>query len=366
VGILAVGNCNTISEGNTAHNIHNSSRQIHAAAAQTRPDQSFCQSRGRASYSRDLAFRIRGGSVSKRSPTEINLSTKMAMASLFAGSVGGAIGVGASYPFDTLSTKAQVGAGTTLSNMARIWKNEGVGGFFEGVLSTMVGQAVIKAIQFAVNEISYLWLEKYSGIKSDVIKMVMGGILAGFVSSFVVSPVELVKIRMQSQNKLSTNTKDGDAATPSLVYSNSLECTRWIVKHEGWTKLFSHGLGMTMLRETPSYVFYFVAYGLLAKSGMASLLGRHAAPLLFGAIAGWAMWIPTYPIDIVKTLVQVQTRVKGSQKEMLNSRQITAKIYQAGGVRSFFDGLEPKLARAAVKHGVTFWVYEILMGFLRK
>jgi solute carrier family 25 carnitine/acylcarnitine transporter 20/29 len=65
------------------------------------------------------------------------------MASLFAGSVGGAIGVGISYPFDTLSTKAQVstGAGKSQLNVARsmqvIWKNEGLRGFFEGVLVTV-------------------------------------------------------------------------------------------------------------------------------------------------------------------------------------------------------------------------------------
>ena len=67
------------------------------------------------------------------------------MASLFAGSVGGAIGVGISYPFDTLSTKAQVSTGTDKSqlNVARsmkvIWKNEGLRGFFEGVLVTVRG-----------------------------------------------------------------------------------------------------------------------------------------------------------------------------------------------------------------------------------
>ena len=65
------------------------------------------------------------------------------MASLFAGSVGGAIGVGVSYPFDTLSTKAQVSTGKDEKNlnfvraMGQIWKNEGVRGFFEGVLVTV-------------------------------------------------------------------------------------------------------------------------------------------------------------------------------------------------------------------------------------
>ena len=229
----------------------------------------------------------------------------------------------------------------------------------------MIGQAFIKAIQFSVNEISFLWLENYSTIQSTAIKLAISGTLAGLLSSFVVSPVELVKIRMQAQDKLSSNKKDDDACASSLVYDNELDCARWIVKNEGWRGLFCHGLGITILREIPSFAFYFVAYGLLVRSSMADLLGGHAAPLVFGAMAGWAMWIPTYPIDIVKTIVQVQTTEKGKKKELLNSRQITAKLYRSGGVMAFFDGLEPKLARAAVKHAVTFWVYEIIMGFLR-
>jgi hypothetical protein len=223
----------------------------------------------------------------------------------------------------------------------------------------MIGQAVIKAIQFAVNEITFLWLEQHSTIQSNIIKMAIAGTLAGLLSSFVVSPVELVKIRMQAQNK-AANKKDDACEDSSLVFNNELDCARWMVQNEGWKALFCHGLLITIIREIPSFAFYFVAYGLLAKSAMADVLGGHAAPLIFGAIAGWAMWIPTYPIDIVKTIEQVQTTETNRKKELLNSRQITAKLYRAGGCRAFFDGLEPKLARAAVKHAVTFWVYEVL------
>lgn len=229
----------------------------------------------------------------------------------------------------------------------------------------MVGQAIIKAIQFAVNEITFLWLEKHSTIQSNILKMAIAGTLAGLLSSFVVSPVELVKIRMQTQNKLSRNKKDDDASASSVLYKNELDCARWMVRNEGWRALLFHGLGITIVREIPSFAFYFVAYGLLAQSALADELGTHAAPLIFGAMAGWAMWIPTYPIDIVKTIVQVQTTEEGKTHELLTSRQVAAKLYRAGGLRAFFDGLEPKLARAAVKHAVTFWVYEFLMSFLR-
>ncbi|EED95428.1 predicted protein [Thalassiosira pseudonana CCMP1335] len=293
------------------------------------------------------------------------------MASLLSGSVGGAIGVGAAYPFDTLSTKAQVSSGkdgkppSMGSTIVKIFKEEGVPGFFEGVLVTMIGQALIKAIQFATNELTFLWLGKHSNIKSNVLKMAIAGVLSGLISSFVVSPVELVKIRMQAQNKLTAKKKNDDL-DEGAVYKNELDCAQCIVKNEGWSSLFTHGLWITIIREIPSFAIYFVVYGVLARSSMATTLGEHAAPLIFGALAGWAMWIPTYPIDIVKTIEQVQTRKKGdSRKQLKSCSHITSKIYKTGGVRAFFDGLEPKLARAAIKHAVTFWVYEVMMNFLR-
>ncbi|KAL3804665.1 hypothetical protein HJC23_008480 [Cyclotella cryptica] len=313
----------------------------------------------------DSFISIRGGSSSS-GITRLEALSSM-YASLFAGSVGGAIGVGVSYPFDTLSTKAQV---TTISdevpsshigNVSRIFKEEGISGFFEGVLITMLGQAIIKAIQFTTNGLALSWLEKNSSIKSTIAKMTISGVLSGLVSSFVVSPVELVKIRMQAQDKVASK---NEHAGESFIYSNEFDCARWVIKHEGWATLFTHGLWITIIREIPSFAIYFVVYGWLARSSLAASLGDHFAPLLFGAIAGWAMWIPTYPIDIVKTLEQIQTREKN--KDIFSWTEITGQLYKAGGICAFFEGLEPKLARAAIKHSVTFWSYELMMKLLHQ
>lgn len=228
----------------------------------------------------------------------------------------------------------------------------------------MLGQAIIKAIQFATNEFTLSWLAKHTAISSNVRKLIISGIISGLVSSFVVSPIELVKIRMQAQNKIATKEKDDNTKMMHpLIYNNEIDCALYVIQNEGWMSLFTHGLWITIIREIPSFAIYFAVYGWLADTFLSASLGVHIKPLLFGAIAGWAMWIPTYPIDIVKTIEQVQTR--GKNKDVLSWRQITAKLYRAGGIKAFFEGLEPKLARAAIKHAVTFWCYEVLMKLLK-
>lgn len=45
----------------------------------------------------------------------------------------------------------------------------------------------------------------------------------------------------------------------------------------------------------------------------------------------------------------------------LNIWQTAVLLKQQYGIRIFFDGIVPKLYRAAVAHSVTFYVYELIM-----
>ena len=140
VGLLAVGNCDNISQRSSAHKRF---RQFSNTVSISEHTSSNIHAEGyrRRSNQHPSIYNIRGGDTSTSLSTSLSVSATMA--SLFAGSIGGAIGVGISYPFDTLSTKAQVSTGkegqqlSLTKSIGRIWKNEGVRGFFEGVLVTV-------------------------------------------------------------------------------------------------------------------------------------------------------------------------------------------------------------------------------------
>lgn len=94
------------------------------------------------------------------------------------------------------------------------------------------------------------------------------------------------------------------------------------------------------------------------QTALAEGLGG-VAPLLFGAVSGCACWIPVYPIDVVKTLVQ---NTEGG--ESVNSIDVAVQLYNEEGIGAFFNGLTPKMIRASVNHSVTFWVYDLMMRAL--
>lgn len=99
----------------------------------------------------------------------------------------------------------------------------------------------------------------------------------------------------------------------------------------------------------------------VAKAALVGRLARTPALLLAGAFAGAASWVPVYPVDVVKTQIQIELDAGGGETD--GSFVGHAKrLWQLGGFGAFWDGLGPKLARAIVNHAVTFLVFDSLCG----
>jgi hypothetical protein len=133
-----------------------------------------------------------------------------------AGGVGSAIGVFIAYPIDVLKTKAQIkacsnsnnkndddeNAGTvkndsTIDTARNIYRIEGIAGLFGGVMTTMIGSALISAVSFSANELAVSVLSAASlfGVASDsravtpFAILLLAACFSGFIQTFVVIPV---------------------------------------------------------------------------------------------------------------------------------------------------------------------------------
>ena len=91
------------------------------------------------------------------------------------------------------------------------------------------------------------------------------------------------RIKFQPQSFCTERVKVMMQAQQNSLYANELECIQAVLQNEGWTGLFSRGLGPTLAREIPSYAIYFVVYGVLMQTAVAENLGS-VAPLVFGAM----------------------------------------------------------------------------------
>lgn len=247
--------------------------------------------------------------------------------------------------------------------MKHVYENEGMAGFLGGIRIMMVGQGLVKACSFTVNTVVLNWevthASTQTGSSPTTVMFLIAAASAGFASSFIVNPVERVKVMLQA------------ASSSDRKSESEVECIQRVLKSEGWSGFLGRGLGTTMLREIPSDAIYFSVYGLLMQAiggGIGGtdetmILAPWLASLLFGAASGVASWIPVYPVDYIKTLVQ-NTNGSGASEDASPARdtwQVVQDLYASGGVGAFYDGITPKLLRAAVFHAVTFWVYDTIL-----
>lgn len=188
----------------------------------------------------------------------------------------------------------------------------------------------------------------------------LGGFGTGALQSLILSPVELVKIRLQLQNV--------QAKLPHQVldsHKGPLSVAKNIWKTEGLRGMY-RGLTITVLRDAPAHGFYFWTYEYMreqlhpgcSKSGQESL----RTMLLAGGFAGVASWVSCYPLDVVKTRLQAQ-----SPYVPLKYNGIVdcfRKSVNEEGYHVLWRGLGTAVSRAFVVNGAIFAAYEVSLRCL--
>lgn len=76
---------------------------------------------------------------------------------------------------------------------------------------------------------------------------------------------------------------------------------------------------------------------------------------LYGGLAGEALWLASYPLDVVKS--KMQTDNLGADKTYKGMSDCFSKTWQKEGMRGFWKGLGPTCLRAMPVSAGTFFVY---------
>ena len=141
-------------------------------------------------------------------------------------------------------------------------------------------------------------------------------------------------------------------------YSGGLDVVRQLYKEGGVRSVF-RGSAMTLARDGPGSAAYFATYEYIKRkmtpvgadgqgSGELSL----TAVIVAGGAAGIAMWIPVFPIDTVKS------RLQSAEGRPTIGGTISG-LYARGGLKAFFPGIGPAMARAVPANAATFLGVEL-------
>lgn len=170
--------------------------------------------------------------------------------------------------------------------------------------------------------------------------------------TIITAPFERVKVLLQIQGQKQL------APEEKPRYSGGIDVVKQLYKEGGIRSVF-RGSAMTLARDGPGSAAYFATYEYIKRkltpldsngkpSGQLSL----KAVMVAGGAAGVAMWIPVFPIDTVKSRLQ-------SAEGRPTIRGTISGLYTRGGIKAFFPGIWPALARAVPANAATFLGVEL-------
>ncbi|KAI0090871.1 mitochondrial carrier [Irpex rosettiformis] len=273
---------------------------------------------------------------------------------LIAGSVGGAAQVIVGQPLDTIKTRAQVAPKGMFNGPMDILKqtlrNEGFLALYKGMASPLMGIAGVNSLLFAAYAASKRVVSPFPELSLQ--QIAVAGAMAGAANAILASPVEMFKVRMQGQY----GSKD-DKTLRATVRD------MW-VKY-GFRNGIMRGYWITFAREIPAYAGFYTAYE-FSKRRFAKRYGKDIpvwAVLASGSTGGLAYWLSSYPLDVIKSRVQLRDAPPVGTPVRYIAHEFNA-ILAESGFSGLFKGLTPSLLRSIPAAASTFAAFEITREYL--
>ena len=273
------------------------------------------------------------------------------------GSMAGAIGATVVYPIDLVKTRLQNQRAVErlytggIDCFVKVVRKDGLRGLYRGLGPQLVGVAPEKAIKLTMNDLMRSLLrDKRTGELTLACEIVAGG-TAGASQVIFTNPLEVVKIRLQTQGEV------GLAAGPGAVS---------ILRDLGFRGLYKGALAC-LLRDIPFSAIYFTLYSHLKRDvfGEGTALKPTLAPwelLVCGALSATPASYLATPADVIKTRLQVVART--GQQTYTGIADVIRKIMASEGPTAFFKGGLARVLRSSPQFGVTLLSYELLQRFL--
>ncbi|KAL4783876.1 mitochondrial carrier domain-containing protein [Aspergillus varians] len=291
------------------------------------------------------------------------------------GSVAGVIGKVIEYPFDTVKVRLQsqpdhlpLRYNGPLDCFRQSFQTEGLRGLYRGISAPMAGAAVENSCLFFSYRVvqDILRATYYSSTEPlPFSALLFSGAASGSITSLALTPIELIKCKMQvpSQNPA------GRAPGPlKLIVA---------VFHQDGILGFWRGQMGTLIRETGGGAAWFGGY-----EGVSALFRsyQHSSPkidsskpettalplyqqMLAGAAAGISYNFIFYPADTIKSRLQTEDISNTSLTKRQTFWSAGRALWRQQGLGGLYRGCGITCARSAPSSALIFTVFEGLRSY---
>ncbi|XP_024530746.1 mitochondrial arginine transporter BAC1 isoform X1 [Selaginella moellendorffii] len=293
-----------------------------------------------------------------------------------AGLAAGLATVTVGHPFDTVKVNLQARSPVAHASAIRcagwILNHEGVRGLYKGATSSFAGMAVEGSLLFGIYSQTKARLQggEAAARTPNLSTVLPSAAFGGGIISLILCPTELVKCRLQVQEK-------GSSSKELRRYSGPLDCAKKTIHAGGVPGLF-RGLSATFFRESVGNMCFFATYetsrsfmlshlsketslsSRLQASSFSQTLFEAVVGIVSGGVSGMAFWVAVLPFDVAKTRIQTALDLSESRSLLFNLRKIRREL----GFRGLYTGLGPTLVRAFPANAAAIVTWELTAKLL--
>jgi len=285
-----------------------------------------------------------------------------------------------------------------LSVLLRIFRREGILGFYRGFWATMLNTFSMQYAYFFFysfvrnSYINRLTAKLPPGSKlpplSTVAELLLGA-LAGALAQVFTIPVSVIATRQQVGRDGSSPTKAGTSSSPVEIDDSFLGVAREIIEEEGFTGLWLGIKPGLVLTVNPA-----ITYGVYerVKSVVTLAKGSKLSPFtafILGALSKTLATVVTYPYIMAKVRIQARSACSEATGEEQNelpephhqrerskhigALELLAKVWEREGFVGWYQGMQAQITKAVLSQALLFmskdqfehWTLMIMLLFAR-
>jgi solute carrier family 25 (mitochondrial carnitine/acylcarnitine transporter), member 20/29 len=321
----------------------------------------------------DLKDKLPSPSDLKPDLQQAKASATSQLRNLTAGGIGGICAVLVGHPFDLIKVRMQTAERGVYSSALDVARQtiarEGLArGLYRGVSAPLLGVTPMFMVSFwgygvgksLIEQLTVVPRSPTTGLPQYSIGQISAaGLFSAVPMTLITAPFERVKVLLQIQGQQAL--KPGERPK----YSGGVDVVRQLYRSGGVRSVF-RGSVMTLARDGPGSAAYFAAYESVKRaltpkdaSGNPTAALSLPAVIVAGGAAGVAMWISIFPVDTIKS------RLQSAEGRPTIGGTIRG-VYRSGGIRAFFPGFSPALARAVPANAATFLGVELAHKAMNK
>lgn len=266
-----------------------------------------------------------------------------------AGAISGLAEVMLTYPFDMVKTRHQLNTSSSngvLKTLIDLYKEGGIPRWYRGIAAEFIGVVPKSSGMYASYEMvrKFVAVDCKYGDTSSV--ATLAGLASGVPEAIIVTPTQVVKIRLQAKEHLGR-------------YTGSVDCAMKTLRSEGVSALYI-GLEPTLWRNC---IWNAVYFGLMhwTKQRLpkpSSTLMDLSQTFVTGFLGAVVATCVNIPFDVVKSRVQSQLKVPGQTPKYRNTLQSLILVAKEEGILSCYKGLNAKIAKTGLGGSVAMVVFE--------